>query len=100
MRVGDVLELEVQRVVEPAAGGVARAERALVQRPPRRLLVHVALGLHVPVAEEEAPVLEAQLADHAVAVEGLVDGLAADLKQPRACGLGSGLGLGLGVGLG
>jgi hypothetical protein len=34
--------------------------------------------------EEQPTVLEAQLTNHPVAVERLVDGLAADFEQPRA----------------
>lgn len=48
-RVRDVLYIEIERVEEEAAGGVARREGALVDEPLRRLL------LNVPVINRSAP---------------------------------------------
>mmetsp|Transcript_27825 Transcript_27825/g.68423 ORF Transcript_27825/g.68423 Transcript_27825/m.68423 type:complete len:661 (+) Transcript_27825:1474-3456(+) len=82
--VGHVLHVEVERVVERVALGVADGEGALVQHLARRLLVREALGAHEVVLERQRAVLERDGVHQPVPVEELVQLLAEDLQQPRA----------------
>ena len=83
-RVGDVLDVKIERVVEGVALGVADGERALVEHLPRGLLVGESLGADEVVLERELAVLKGDRVHQPVAVEELVEPLAEDLEEARA----------------
>ena len=79
MGIGDVLEPQVKGIGQRATG-LLGAEHAAIQHLVCGLLRQPALGAHKAIREKRATFRKAQGADHAVAIEGMVNPTATALQ--------------------